>query len=103
MKVFKVELTIEEKENFNENMLKEALVKNFKEVNLKLLKFEYTKDAEELLMKKLSRCELIIEYKEFSVYLPYHQIVLGGINEVEKWTGLFKIHSAKPSLVEFDC
>jgi hypothetical protein len=51
------------------------------------------------LNKKLSGCECIIEYKAISSAIPYHQLVLGGIQSLPQKYPYLDIKSIDPSIV----
>lgn len=106
MKVFRVIMSFDEKEGFSENKLEAAARKSLREVNLELLGFEYKKNYQDLcedtpeLNRKLSVCVFLIEYKEFPIPIPYHQIVLGSISSLAQEYPLFKAFSTNPDFIE---
>ena len=105
MKAFKVTILFTEKEGFTEEGLLKAIQAEVNEIKLKLFAFDYKKDAEEISLdfipvtKKFSKCVCIIEHKEFGA-LPYHQIVLGGIQTIDKKYPYIDIHSIDPEFVD---
>ena len=106
MKAFKVVMKFEEKAGFSEVGLKKAIQDDLSEIGLKLLNFSYACKAYDsapdypAFNKKLSGCECIIEYKEFSCLLPYHQIVLGGLQGLSEKYPFYEINSIEPSVLE---
>ena len=104
MCIFKVELSFFEKDGFNPNLLKDAIVNNLKEVKLRIKKFDYQSKIKDIcaeipsLNKKVSVATIYIEYKE-THGLPY-QIVLGGISEIKSKYPYFELYSINPSFVE---
>lgn len=105
MKAFKASITFTEKEGFTKEGLLEAIQSSLKEINLRLYSFDYKKDAEERTLdlfnitKKFSKCECIIEYKNFSG-LPYHQIVLGGFSSINNEYPYIDIQSIDSEFVD---
>jgi len=105
MKAFKVTILFTEKDGFTKEGLLQAIQADVSEIKLKLYAFDYKKDAEEISLdfipvtKKFSKCECIIEYKDFAG-LPYHQIVLGGIGAIDKKYSYIDIHSVNPEFVD---
>lgn len=82
-----------------------AIQANVTEIELKLYAFDYKKDAEEISLdfipvtKKFSKCECIIEHKEFEI-IPYYQIVLGGIQIIDKKYPYIDIQSIDTEFVD---
>ena len=106
MKAFRVVISFHEKDGFSADHLKAAIAKSLSEVNLKLLGFEYQKDAKDLcpelpaLNKKLSLIGCAIEYKPFPAPIPYEEVVLGSITPLEHSYQFFDIHSVTPDWIE---
>jgi len=106
MNAFRMEIEFEEKTGFTEEGLKNAIIKNLAECQLKLLSFKYQKDGhtEALdffpISKTYSICECLVEVKSFGSTIPYHQIVLGGIQCLPQEYPYFEIHGIDPSMVE---
>lgn len=105
MKAFKITILFAEKDGFTKEGLLKAIQADVNEIELKLYTFDYKKDAEEISLdfipvtKKFSKCECIIEHKEFGT-LPYYQIVLGGIQTIDKRYPYIDIHSIDPEFVD---
>lgn len=106
MKALRVIMSFSEKEGFSESNLKAAAQKSLREVDLKLLGFDYKKDYKDLcadipeLSKKLSVCAFLIEYKAFPAPIPYHQIALGSISTLMHEYPYFESFGVDPDWVE---
>lgn len=106
MNAFKVEIQFEEKAGFTEEGLKNAIIENLAECKLKLLSYRYQKDGhtEALdffpISKTYSTCECLVELKSFGPAIPFHQIILGGIQGLPQEYPYFEIHGVNPSIVE---
>lgn len=104
MNAFKVTIFFTEKDGFTKEGLLKTIQTDVSEIGLKLFAFDYQKDAEKIVLdhvpvtQKLSKCECIIEHKEFGT-LPYHQLVLGGIQTVDKKYPYIDIYSINPEFV----
>lgn len=110
MKAFRIIMSFDEKDGFESEQLKARLAKSFAEVGLKLLGYDYQKDAKDLcpefpaLNRKQSVCRILVEYKHFPALLPYEQIVLGSVSTVEHEWPCFKSFGITPDWVEVeDC
>ena len=90
MKAFKVTINITEKQNFTKEGLKNAILNDLAELQLSLINFEYYNGT----------CECVIEYKDFGIVLPYHQLVLGGIQGLSIKYPHFDINSINPEFIE---
>ena len=105
--MFKVEMSLIEKEGFDSESLKEAIMLDLNEINLRLLGFEFESKSKDTcveypsLNKKVSVATLYIEYKDFNG-LPYHAIVLGGINTISSKYPNIDIWSITPSFIEIN-
>ena len=105
MLVFKVEMSLLEKDGFDPESLKKAIILDLKEVDLKLLGFQFESNCKDTcaefpnLNKKVSVATLFIEHKNFNG-LPYHAIVLGGLNTIQSKYPNLDIWSITPSFVE---
>ena len=90
MKAFKVTIGITEKQGFTTEGLKTAILNDLAEINLSLISFAYDNGT----------CECIIEYKNFGLMLPYHQIVLGGIHGLAMKYPYIDIDGIDPEFIE---
>ncbi|GEM_PF-4383232 len=105
MDAFKVIMKFEETAGFTQEGLKSAIQADLSEIGLKLIDFSYVNKGINLcpevpaLNKKLSGCECIIEYKAISSAIPYHQLVLGGIQSLPQKYPYLDIKSIDPSIV----
>ena len=109
MQAFKVEINFDEKEGFSKEQLEKDVIKDLTEINLKLYAFDYYKDAEDIcpeipqINRKVSKCILTIEYKDFGVpMIPYHQVVLGGLSALTHKCPYIDLYSITPSFIEFN-
>ena len=106
MNAFRIEIEFEEKDGFTEEGLKDAIIKNLAECQLKLLSFKYQKDGytedSDLfpISKTYSTCECLVAMKSFGPSIPFYQIVLGGIQSLPQEYPYFDIHGINPSMVE---
>lgn len=105
MLVFKVEMSLIEKEGFDSESLKKAIILDLNEINLRLLGFEFESKCKDTsaeypsLNQKVSVATLYIEHKDFNG-LPYYAIVLGGINTINSKYPNIDIWSITPSFIE---
>lgn len=106
MNAFRVIISFDEKEGFNSEHLKVRLAQSLEEVGLKLLGFEYKKDATDIcpeipsLNRRLSVCGILVEIKDFHAPIPYEQIVLGSVSSLEHEYPFYKSFSITPDWVE---
>ena len=106
MNAFKMEIELEEKAGFTEEGLKDAIIKNLAECQLKLLSFKYQKNGHTEdsglfpINKTYSICECLVAVKSFGPSIPFYQIVLGGIQGLPQEYPYFEIHGINPSMVE---
>lgn len=90
MKAFKVTFGITEKQGFTREGLKTAILNDLAEIKLSLISFAYVGGT----------CECVIEYKDFGAMLPYHQVVLGGIQGLAMKYPYIDIEGINPEFVE---
>ena len=105
MKAYRVVMSFDEVDGFSADILKAKLIKSLGEVGLRLLDFEYQKNAKDIcadipvLNRKLSVCRCLVEFKEFST-IPYERIVLGSISSLEHEYPYFTSFSIEPDWID---